>query len=215
MEPAKLAAQLRKPSGLKADEVGKGMNKSNARVIAAGLQLLGINQGDRILEIGPGNGQHVALLMEAADQIQYVGVDWSAAMVAAAMETNRALVSSGSVEFIEANAASLPFDDDTFSKVFSVNTIYFWGNPRQQLLEIQRVLRPEGILCLGFGDRGFMEQLAFTQTGFTLYDEAAARDLLASGDFTVLQHETYEETSTSNMGAQVEKLFHLMRCMPQ
>ncbi|MEM6522021.1 MAG: methyltransferase domain-containing protein [Cyanobacteria bacterium P01_D01_bin.71] len=215
MEPAKLAAQLRKPFGTQADEVSKGMNKSNARVIAACLQLLEIQPGDRILEIGPGNGMHVSSVMAAADNLQYVGVDWSTAMVAAATAINQAFIASGSARFIETDAASLPFDGDAFDKVFSVNTIYFWQNPQQQLMEIRRVLRPQGILCLAFGDRGFMEKLPFTQNGFTLYDETEATALLESGKFTVLQHQTYEEMETSNTGKKVEKSFHLMRCTPQ
>ena len=214
MEPAQIAAQLRKPAGPQAAEVGRSMNRSNANVIAACIQLLGINRCDRtrILEIGPGNGRHVSSIIEAANNVQYVGIDWSAAMVTAATEINQALIAKSSVKFIEGDAAALPFDNNTFDKVLSINTIYFWEDPLQQLKEARRILTSDGSFCLAFGDRGFMEKLPFTKNGFTLYDDTAAKALLESCRFNVLQHETYEEVGTSNTGKQVKKIFHIMRC---
>lgn len=219
MDPAQIAAQLRKPSGSQAIEVGKSMNKSNANVIAACIRLLGIDRYDRttvhVLEIGPGNGSHVSSIITAADRIQYVGIDWSAAMVTAATEINQAFVADGSVKFIKGDAALLPFAPSTFDQVLSINTLYFWDRPQQQLREICRIMKSHGVLCLAFGDRGFMQKLPFAQTGFTLYNDTDAKILLESCGFTVLQHETYEEIGTSNTGDQVEKLFHIMRCSPQ
>ena len=75
MDPAQIAAQLKKPSGPQATEVGKSMNKSNANVIAACIRLIGIDRCDRILEIGPGNDKQVLLVTEAADDIQYIRID--------------------------------------------------------------------------------------------------------------------------------------------
>ncbi|MEM9138118.1 MAG: class I SAM-dependent methyltransferase [Cyanobacteria bacterium P01_F01_bin.42] len=212
MEPDKLAAQLRKPTGPQADEVAQDMNRSNARVIAACIQLLGIEACDRVLEIGPSNGSHIVSVMESADNLQYVGIDWSADMIAAAARLNSSFIEASSVELVVGDAASLPFDDGSFDKVFSVNTLYFWSDPEAQLQEIRRVIKSGGHLCLAFGDREFMQNLPFTQTGFTLYNDVEVKALLASCNFDLLQHRTYREIGESNTGKQVKKQFHLLRC---
>jgi SAM-dependent methyltransferase len=53
----------------------------------------------------------------------------------------------------------LPFEDETFDKIFTVNTVYFWENPVEFLNEIYRVLKDDGTFVLTFGQRDFMEKL--------------------------------------------------------
>lgn len=211
MNPVEISAQLRKPSGTNATAMGERMTRSNANVIAACIELLQIAADDNVLEIGPGSGAHISSVVSAADNVRYVGIDWSAAMVADARKNNQSLIEQGVVTCCEGNAIATQFNASYFDKVFSVNTIYFWENPQQQLGEISRILRPDGIFCLAFGDRGFMQALPFTKN-FTLYSESEATGLLESCGFTVLQRRQHTEVSQSNANEQVSKRFHLMRC---
>jgi len=44
--------------------------------------------------------------------------------------------------------ASLPYPDESFDKVFSIHSIYFWAKPVDCLKELRRVLKPGGLLAI-------------------------------------------------------------------
>ena len=64
---------------------------------------------------------------------------------------------------------NIPFGEQSFDKIFTVNTLYFWKEPNTFLEEIYRVLRNNGTFVLTFGHKDFMSNLPFTQYGFQLY----------------------------------------------
>ena len=66
--------------------------------------------------------------------------------------------------FLLYDGSNLPLEEESFDKVFSVNTIYFWEDPSHMLSELARVLRPEGRLVLGLGLKSYMMKLIFTGT---------------------------------------------------
>ena len=45
-------------------------------------------------------------------------------------------------------AASLSFADDTFDKITTVESFYFWPAPQENLKEVRRVLKPGGTFVL-------------------------------------------------------------------
>ena len=212
MTPEQLAAQLRRPHGAAAADVGQGMNAHNAGVNRRAIALLGVADGHHVLEIGPGNGAFAQEVVTAAASVTYTGVDWSADMVAEAGRRHHALVGSGRARFVQGSSDQLPFPEAHFDRVLTVNTLYFWEQPQDHLAEVARVLKPGGVLSLGFGDRAFMQNLPFVQHGFTLYDAADVHALLERTGFQVLEAQRYEETGRSNTGEAVHKVFHLLRC---
>lgn len=72
----------------------------------------------------------------------FTGCDFSEKMVEEATKQNQKLIKTGQAKFYLANAENLPFENEVFNKVFSVNTLYFWENPALILSEIWRVLQP-------------------------------------------------------------------------
>jgi ubiquinone/menaquinone biosynthesis C-methylase UbiE len=212
MEPRNLAAQLRCPHGASAARVACQLNESNSGVNRACIALLGVQPGDRVLEIGPANGAFAAEVMEAAPDVSYAGLDLSADMVRAAQERNSELIAAGRALFRQGSSAQLPFDAAAFDKAFTVHTLYFWDEPDAHLREIHRVLKPGGLFCLGFGDRRFMQDLPFVPYGFALYDAADAQLLLEASGFRVLQHQALQESAHSNMGEGVDKMTNIILC---
>lgn len=175
MNEQEIAAQLAHPHGEKAAEVGEKLAVSNQNAIRWAMEALAIVPDDRVLEIGMAAGRHVDELLQSAQRgfarrLHYTGLDISEFMVQEARRINTSWTKSDQAEFIVGSSERLPFPDQQFTKVLSVNTLYFWNPLAVHLQEIVRVLQPGGRLVLGFGSRDFMQHLPFTQHGFTLYE---------------------------------------------
>lgn len=102
---------------------------------------LGQKPGERILDLGCGNGWATRLLARAAPGATAIGVDVSPAMIerAEALHSNtiRARYEVAAFE-------ALPFGDARFERVFSMEAIYYAADLPRALAEIVRVLVPGG-----------------------------------------------------------------------
>lgn len=106
-----------------------------------------IKSGDKILDLGCGNGK-LRLLFKETD-IDYVGVDNSSELLKIAEK--RLNFKLPRQKFIKANILNLPFPDNSFDVVFFVAVLHHIPSKifRQQVLrEIRRVLKPNGILIM-------------------------------------------------------------------
>lgn len=204
-----MASQLRRPSGDIAPAVAERMNSSNGAVNRKCIDLLELQAGQRVLEIGPGNAAFACEIVGANRDIYYHGLDWSAEMVREAQRLNVEGVRRGTMCFQQGDAAALPFPDSSFDRVLTVHTLYFWEQPREPLREIRRVLKPGGSLCLAFGERDFMETLPFTSYGFTLYHARDVSPLLKDAGFQQVTMHYHWETGPSNAGEQVDKTINI------
>lgn len=204
-ELMEIARQLSNPDGDHGVEVGERMNLSNGNMIKRGIESLGIQKGDAVLEIGPGNGSHVSSILDLAGEITYHGVDISETMVLEAQKKNAHWGNTGRVTFTLSDGHSLDFQDNFFDSIFTVNTVYFWENPIAYAKEIFRVLKPNGVFNLVFADKDFMAKLPFTEFGFQLYDKNSAETLLKDAGFSI--HQTIEEVEAtqSNLGVLVNR----------
>lgn len=193
-ELRELAAQLKKPSGKNAIAIAEGMQGTNANIISKVITAINPQPGDYILEIGPGNAGHITTLPE---MVHYTGLDISPEMVALAQQTfnNRP-----NTAFLLGDGTALPFQNSTFDKVFSVNTLYFWDNPKAYAAEIARVLKPGGLLCLGFIPQSTMQHIPFAKYGFMHYTQEDATMLLESAGFKIHAIDTTTETIAGNAG---------------
>ncbi|GLX80526.1 methyltransferase [Thalassotalea insulae] len=210
MESHILASQLRCPNGAEASEVAQRMNEANRALNHKCIELLQLRASDSLLEIGPGNGAFVADIIDMANNISYMGLDWSAEMVAEAKRLNKRLVEQGRAQFQQGSSEQLPFEASSFNKVLAVHTLYFWENPGDHLAEVRRVMKPSSLFCIAFGDRSFMKELPFVPYGFNLYDEAEACTLLRSSGFQIIDTYQHEESGRSNTGDQVNKVINII-----
>jgi len=107
-----------------------------ANVLAAG-------PGERILDLGCGDGVLTARLAERGAQV--VGVDASPELVAAARERG--------IDAQLADGRALAFDRE-FDGVFSNAALHWMGHPEEVLRGVHRALRPGGRFVGEFGGHG-------------------------------------------------------------
>ncbi|WP_363315504.1 class I SAM-dependent methyltransferase [uncultured Chryseobacterium sp.] len=176
-----LAQHLAHPEGEKGIEIGEMMNATNIGMTLESIQALLIEDHEHILEIGHGNAGHVKSILNRAQNIQYTGIDISETMHREALKLNGAF--RDQADFMLYDGEKLPFEDKTFDKIFTVNTVYFWKQPAEYLNEIYRVLKRTGTFVLTFGQRDFMEKLPFTQFGFTLYNTDEMEEVVSKSYF--------------------------------
>lgn len=203
-----IARQLSCPDGEHGVKTGEVMNINNIGMTHSAIDALKLGANDVILEIGHGNGGHIAYLLHKAEQLKYFGIDISETIIAEARRINESFIKENQVSFKLSDGESIPFEAPTFDKIFTVNTIYFWKNPIQYLKEIKRVLKSNGLFVLCFADKTFMQSLPFTQYGFELYDQETVTKLLGESGFTLEKTEIHTEEIQSNAGAFVTRNYY-------
>ncbi len=110
------------------------------RLVEPLLDAARVTAGTRVLDIATGPGYVAAQAAERGASV--VGVDRAGSMVALAREFHPGL------EFREAEAQSLPFEDASFDAVLGNFVILHLGRPEQAAAEFARVLAPGGRLAL-------------------------------------------------------------------
>lgn len=142
--------QYRQPAGIIGRFIGQRMAQQHQPENIWTVTLLAIEPMDQVLEVGFGPGVAIELAASQASQGLVAGVDFSRAMVALAQRRNADAIKAGRVQLSYGEATALPFANASFNKVFSIHTLYFWPEPLRTLVELRRVLKPEGTLVLTF-----------------------------------------------------------------
>lgn len=193
-----VARNLANPEGEKGIEIGEMMNATNIGMTLESIKALLIEDNEHILEIGHGNAGHVKSIVNRARNIRYTGIDISETMHNEAKRLNEAF--KDQADFVLYDGEKLPFEDKTFDKIVTVNTVYFWNQPVDYLNEIYRVLKKTGTFVLTFGQREFMKTLPFTPFGFTLYNTDEMEETVSGSYFSRMTVSEREEEVKSKTG---------------
>jgi ubiquinone/menaquinone biosynthesis C-methylase UbiE len=136
------------PTGPLGHAAGGLMARMNAPLNDWVVDLLDVRRHDRVLELGYGPGLGIERAARRAAEGRIAGVDLSYVMCRQATRRNQAAVRAGRVDLRVGHAGKLPFDDASFTRAFSINSLKFWPQPREGLAEMHRTLAPEGRLVL-------------------------------------------------------------------
>lgn len=145
-------SQYKTPRGIIGTYIGEKMVRQHKAETNWSLELMNIQKGDRILELGCGAGYAVKSISEKDLAEEIVGLDISPTIIRSARIRNKKAISEKRVKLVQANFNKLPFHNENFNIVFSIQTIYFWTDITTTLSEIFRVLKPRGIVILTFSD---------------------------------------------------------------
>lgn len=104
-------------------------------------------RGLDVLDVASGEGYGTALLSQVAKTV--IGVEIDAQVVEAA----RREFGRDNLRYEQGNACSLPLQDAVVDVVVSFETLEHFGEQEQFLKEVQRVLKPGGLLIISTPDR--------------------------------------------------------------
>jgi SAM-dependent methyltransferase len=178
-----IARQLAHPRGWFGRTVmTRVLNRGNRDLIEATLEGVVLAPERRLLDVGFGGG----LLMELAHRRgvrSLAGVDPSVDAVSRLRDRRHRL--AGAELRLEVGVVeALPFPDATFDLVASTNTVYFWPDLSRAFSELHRVLRPGGLLTVGFSGAAKLRRFgAITQHGFRFHENASLVEAASAAGF--------------------------------
>lgn len=122
-------------------------NELNSRTGEELMNAADLKSGERVLDVGCGNG---ATTLEAAERVRpggsVVGIDVSTPMLALAREWARSW-NVANADFVEADAQVHPFPTGSFDVVISRNGLMYFDDPIAAFTNLARSLRPSGRLA--------------------------------------------------------------------
>ena len=181
--PEFIARQAAAPTGLLGRLLVRVMAREtlgfNREIVAAVVP----ERGERILKVGFGHGRTLAEAAQKAPDATFAGIDVSADALRVAERRCAKPIARGNVELRVGECAALPWADETFDKAFSVHTLYFLSDPKRELREIARVLKPRGLLVLGFRERTDAAVRGFPAPIYRFHSSSEVESLLKSTGF--------------------------------
>ncbi|MCL6416515.1 methyltransferase domain-containing protein [Aestuariirhabdus sp. Z084] len=120
-------------------------------MLTVDFSALDLRPGDRVLDLGCGEGRHsIGAYHEAL--VDVVGVDLNLADLRAAQEKHESFPVENSQQrhchFVCSDALNLPFADNSFDHVICSEVLEHIPDYQGVLQEINRVLRPDGLLVV-------------------------------------------------------------------
>ena len=168
-----------------------GLNKElAAKWINDALAPIPENFAGRLLEVPVGTGVLTMPLYKSLPAADVTCLDYSADMMAHAQKRADAL-GVGNVSFAQGDVGALPFPDESFDLVLSLNGFHAFPDKEAAYRETFRVLKPGGIFCGCFYIQG-----EFRRTDFFV------RKLYAPKGFFTPPFETKE-----SLGKRLEELY--------
>jgi ubiquinone/menaquinone biosynthesis C-methylase UbiE len=152
---------------------------------------------DVVLEIGCGTGDIAFFIADKCKKV--VGIDISVEMIKVA-NAKKNEVREKNIDFHEADAYYLPFDDSSFDKVLCCNVLQTMKQPERAIAQGLRVLKPGGeyiSITYCFGDSKLTEYLKLARwvlkyglpKYWTNFDCIDIEDLFRQAGFDILESE--------------------------
>lgn len=124
-------------------EAGRGeeMEEHHLPIVEPTLALMDLQPTGRVLDLGCGSGWLVRRLAATATKGRVVGIDVSDEMVRRAQSASAGF---SNVEFLQGTAEVIPAPPQSFTRILSVESAYYWHDPARGVREMFRVLEPGG-----------------------------------------------------------------------
>ncbi|MFW9988440.1 MAG: class I SAM-dependent methyltransferase [Candidatus Odinarchaeota archaeon] len=118
------------------------------------LNDLKLKNYSKVLEIGPGPAWISIILVKKNPTIHLTGLEVSRDMIRIAKQNIKDENLDANLKFIKGNAKDMSMlENNSFDAVISHDSLHHWEDPIAVFNEISRVLKDNGVLCIGDGRR--------------------------------------------------------------
>lgn len=118
---------------------GEKMEHHHLDMTKKTLALMDLGADDRVLDLGCGSGWATRLLAPTCKEV--VGVDVSDEMIRQAEQASQNFTN---MSYLQGSAQKIPWADNSFDKMLSVESFYYYADQGAALGEIFRVMAPGG-----------------------------------------------------------------------
>lgn len=138
------------PEGEQGRKMLERMNEAHRQITDWALDGAGIlpESDGNILDIGFGGGAALKNLEDRFPKTTLYGIDVSETAVDAATDYNRDAVIEGRMRLRQGEVSDLPYGDDMFSLILSVESYFFWPDFAEDVRGIARILKSGGSLLI-------------------------------------------------------------------
>ena len=177
-----LATQLACPHGEDGTAIAEKMNETNAFITERSAEALAPTAGERIVEIGPGNGRLSRPLIRALEKNgEYIALEPSVEMVEQAWN-NLSGLGAAPVTIFTDDSFSAPVIEHSVDGVMAVNVLYFIDDLDALFRKIATWLKPGGRAVFGVRSDQCLKAIPYTRYGFHIRSLEDIKDsLLVSG----------------------------------
>ena len=198
IEDKELIKNARKPVGELGHQILDRMNESHESMAQWGVTHFEINEDSKILDIGCGGGRNIERFAgQISENGRVVGIDYSEVSVEKSTKLNQDAIDAGKVNVLQGSVSEMPFYDETFDIVTGFETIYFWPDFINDLKEVNRVLKKDGLVF-------FCNEAVYREGQMEKYD-----DLVELLDMKIYSEdvlkESLEKTSFKDFKAYVDE----------
>ena len=206
INPIELGRQLMKPTGETGLKVAENMNVGNNQIYDFVLSQFDMKDNATILEIGCGNGKFISKYFDLNSTIHLTTIDFSDVMCVETKVLNTNLINDNKLLVKCEDSIDMPFADESFDIVVSINTVYFWEPIEKQLNEIKRVMKKGGLFVMGYRPESVMKDLPFTQEVFKLYEPEDLELLIKQTGFEIIKEEKQATSRKSVDGSWIQSI---------
>ncbi|MBM7647741.1 cyclopropane fatty-acyl-phospholipid synthase-like methyltransferase [Bacillus ectoiniformans] len=135
------------PEGTLGKIAGKIMFYENRKINEWTLDLLSVQDGDRLLEVGYGPGYAIELLSSRFEHLQIDGVDISETMKNEAESHNKELIANDRLHLFVDDIADF-HTENQYDKIFTVNNYPLWSDRKKGLQNLFHMLKPGGKIAI-------------------------------------------------------------------
>ncbi|MES3161794.1 MAG: class I SAM-dependent methyltransferase [Halorubrum sp.] len=173
----------------------RGMEDRHWNTAKHVLSRMPVETGDVVLDLGTGSGYALRALRERDIERGY-GLDGAPEMARNA----RGYTDDDAIGYLVGDFDTLPFADDTFDHVFSMEAFYYAADPKHTLSEIERVLTPGGTFYCAVNYFAESEHTHDWQENIsvemTLWDRSAYREAFRDAGLYVAEQDAIPDRET-------------------
>src|SRR6201982_519961 len=156
------------------------MGQWSRRLAPLLIRFGGLSDGDRVLDVGSGTGSLSFTLPEISNVAKVIGIDLTESFV----EFGRGRKTDPRVSFQTADARALPFEDDSFDRVFSMLVLQFIPDAARAVAEMRRVARPGGTVTAAVWDNFGVSHIRLIALIAAVLDPSVDRKKLSQSSLT-------------------------------